>query len=223
MPETGASEMNEALSLWRSPLDKVALAGAGALSNRQPRCSVSIPYNEDFSAMTVYNYGYYFSPPATSESALAAMLLAMDPSSRGNIGSAAFIPQQSLTMGDVSYFPFIVPDQCNIFSSGTGGSGGSPPFHHFVIEVSGGVTFLSCSGSAFTTGGTYFQWLAFHWVGSTSIYDTCILAATGNCCATRCTSPTVPRRFMLRHLAARSSNARSSTKTRWTLPEPPPW
>jgi hypothetical protein len=54
VPGPEISEINHALSLWRSPLDRVALAAAGALSDRQPRCS--IPGYEDFSAMTVYNY-----------------------------------------------------------------------------------------------------------------------------------------------------------------------
>jgi hypothetical protein len=34
------SEMNGVLSIWRSPLDKVALVKAEAFANRQPRCSI---------------------------------------------------------------------------------------------------------------------------------------------------------------------------------------
>lgn len=45
--------MTEILSLWRSPLDKVALSQAEALRGRQPQCSIG--YAEDFSAMTIYN------------------------------------------------------------------------------------------------------------------------------------------------------------------------
>jgi hypothetical protein len=194
MPRPEAVEVNEILSLWRSPLDKVALAKAEALADRQPCCSIGL--DENFSAMTVYNYGFYVSQSgATPETALIAMLAAMDPNSQGAIGGVAFIPQQTFTMDDASFFPFSVPDQCNIFSSGTGGSGGSPPYYHFLIEVTDGVTFLSCSGSTYTTGGTYFHGLAFRWDGSSNVGDTCILAATGNCCAIRCTFTDCPQAF----------------------------
>lgn len=53
MPDT-----HDILSLWRSPLDAVAIAQAQALSDCQPRCS-TIGYGEDFSAMTIYNFGNY--------------------------------------------------------------------------------------------------------------------------------------------------------------------
>jgi hypothetical protein len=107
------------------------VAEAEALSDRQPRCW--IPGYEDFSAMTVYNYGFYLNEAgATSETALKAMLAAMNPSSLGAIGGAGFIAQQSFIMNDASYFPFAVPDQCNIFSSGTGGNSKSLPFYHFL-------------------------------------------------------------------------------------------
>ena len=49
--------MPEVLSIWRLPLDKVALVEAQALSARQPQCSIG--YNEYFNAMSIYNYGYY--------------------------------------------------------------------------------------------------------------------------------------------------------------------
>ena len=79
-------EVNEILSLWRSPLDRVALAEAEVLSNRQARCS--IVESEDFSQMTVYNYGFYLGREgASNESALQAMLKAMDPSSQGALAA----------------------------------------------------------------------------------------------------------------------------------------
>jgi hypothetical protein len=40
MRSRGLAKVNEILSLWRSPLDKVALAEAQALSDRRPRCSL---------------------------------------------------------------------------------------------------------------------------------------------------------------------------------------
>ena len=194
MPGPEAVEVNEILSVWRSPLDKVALAGAEALSDRQPRCSI-LGY-EDFSAMTIYNYGFYTNTLAPN-AALTSMFSAMNPSSLGAIGGVAFIPQQSFTIISADGgFPFAVSDQCNIFSSGTGGSGPPPtPFYHFVINGTGGLTFLSCSGSPYTTGGTYFHGLAFRWDGSSNVGDTRTLAATGNCCAVRCTFTDCPKAF----------------------------
>jgi len=173
----------------------VALAEAEALSNRQPRCTIGP--GEDFSAITAYNFGYYYAESiGDPNAALTDMLSAMDPSTQGAIGGVAFIPQQTFTMDDPTHFPFSVPDQCNIFSSGTGGSGPPPtPFYHFVINGTGGLTFLSCSGSTYTTGGTYFHGLAFRWDGSSNVGDTCILAATGNCCAIRCTFTDCPQAF----------------------------
>jgi hypothetical protein len=196
MPGLWVNEVNGVLSLWRSPLDRVALAEAKALSDRQARCSIS--EYEDFSQMTVYNYEYYINQPsATNESALAAMLGFMSPSSQGAVGGAAFIQQATYIVANRTFFPFSVPDQCNIFSSGTGGSGSSH-FYHFNVGVTGTATetFLNCVGSAYTTGGTYFQWLAFLWSRPhPTSTDTCIMAGTGNCCAIRCTFTDCPTAF----------------------------
>ena len=65
----------EILSLWRSPLDKVALVQAEALQERQPRCTIS--YGEDFSAMTIYNYGHYLPLGTTPDTGLGNMFIAM--------------------------------------------------------------------------------------------------------------------------------------------------
>jgi hypothetical protein len=86
--------VTETLSLCRSPLDRVALFEAESLRDRQPRCSIGYP--EDFSAMTIYNYGYYISQPlATPSSALAAMFSAMNPGPYA-VGGIAFISQTTL-------------------------------------------------------------------------------------------------------------------------------
>ena len=47
--------MSEILSLWRSPLDRVAVKEAEVLRGRQPSCTIG--YGEDFSAMTEIEYG----------------------------------------------------------------------------------------------------------------------------------------------------------------------
>ena len=88
MPGSGPTDVNNALSLWRSPLDRVALTQAEALSDRQPRCS-SIGYGQDISAMTVYNFGYYVDTYTISyNEALTKMLAAMNPNSLGAVGGA---------------------------------------------------------------------------------------------------------------------------------------
>lgn len=181
--------MAEVLSLWRSPLDQVALAGAVALSIRQPHCSV--PSYEDFSAMTIYNYGYYVHT-LTFEAALTAMLGDMDPSSQGAIGGAAFIPQSNFPI-DASMGPFNVPDQCNIVASGGGGPG-TGAFYHFTIDFSVGSTFFSCA-STYTAGGTCFHGLAFQGTNWGGAGVTCISAGTGNCRAIRCTFTNCPQAF----------------------------
>ena len=43
----------DVLSLWRSPLDQVALSEAHRLSARQPLCT-SVPFNQAFNLMTIY-------------------------------------------------------------------------------------------------------------------------------------------------------------------------
>lgn len=52
----------DVLSLWRSPLDQVALSEAHRLSARQPLCT-SVPFNQAFNLMTIYNYGSYVGSP----------------------------------------------------------------------------------------------------------------------------------------------------------------
>jgi len=155
--------VSDVLSLWRSPLDKVALARAEALSHRQPRCS-TIGYDEDFSAMTIYNFGHYVSGMIAPDGALAAMLSAMSPSSQGNPGGLAFIPQQTFSVNS-QVGGFSVPDQSNIVGSGGGGTAtsGGTPFFHFVITptAESATTFFNCSASSYTSGGIYFRSLAF--------------------------------------------------------------
>lgn len=101
--------MTEILSLWRSPLDKVALSQAEALRGRQPQCSIG--YAEDFSAMTIYNFGYYVTNYPPNDTALATMLSDMDPSSQGYVGALAFVPQQTFAIDAV---PFQVPSAFGI-------------------------------------------------------------------------------------------------------------
>jgi hypothetical protein len=189
--------VNEILSLWRSPLDKVAVAEAEALSDRQPRLS-TIGYDQDFSAMTVYNFGYYISAAVTPDAALAAMFSAMNPSSQGITGALAFIPQQSFAVYSQAG-GFSVPDQCNIVGSGGGGEAppGGTSFFHFVITptAEAATTFLSCTGSSYTSGGVYFRSLAFEWGSSSYVADTCIDANVWNVRAIRCTFTNCPLAF----------------------------
>lgn len=186
--------MNDVLTLWRSPLDKVALAQAKSLSARQPCCSIG--YAEDFSAMTIYNYGYY--QTTTPDVALTDMFGDMNPNSQGAVGALAFIPQQSFSV-HASPSGYAVPDQTNIIASGGGGaagSGGTPFFHFVITPMSGSAsTFLSCNSSAYTSGGVYFRSLAFQWGATTYQGDTCIYANMWNVRAIRCTFTDCPLAF----------------------------
>jgi hypothetical protein len=192
--------MTEILSLWRSPLDEVALIEAEALCSRQPQCS--IPYDEDFHLLTVFNYGYYVSQTgATNDSALAAMFAAMAPNSYGNNGGTAFIPQVSyaVTAGYIggSPPPFTPADQSNIIASGTGGQSGGNSFLHFPISPPTGATaascFVYCNGTH-TSGGIYFRSLAFKWK-LTSYQDICIYADQWNVKAQECNFVDCPTAF----------------------------
>jgi hypothetical protein len=58
--------MNQVLSLWRSPLDKVAVAEAQSLRDRQPQCLIL--FNTPFNPMTVYNFGSYAGVPSGGRS-----------------------------------------------------------------------------------------------------------------------------------------------------------
>ncbi len=184
--------MREILSLWRSPLDEVALAAAAHLGARQPRDSIG--YAEDFSAMTIFNYGYYVTnaggDPAT---ALTNMFLAMTPGPHAN-GGTAFISQTTLPSILASTSGFAVPDQCNIIGAGGGGIASGPlSFYHFTIDYSGGPRFFSCTGN-YTAGGRYFRSLAFAGI-HTTVGATCIYAGTQNCCAVNCTFTDIPVSF----------------------------
>lgn len=185
------------LSIWRSPLDQVALKAATVLAERQPRCIVT---GEDLSAMTIYNYGNYLAVHSDPSTALSYMLSAMST----NAGGVAFIPQllsttgpnTGFTIGTIPTGGFGVPDQCNIVASGPGGSSDSgDAYYHFAIVPTGNMTFLSCSSGAYTTGGAYFQGIAFQWSASTSPGDTCIFANVQNCTALRCTFTDCPTAF----------------------------
>jgi hypothetical protein len=188
--------MNDLLSLWRSPLDKVAVAEAHALSERQPRCT--IVYAEDFSPMTVYNFGHYDATLISPDVALGAMFSQMNPSSLGNTGALAFIPQKQYLVTS-SASGFTVPDQSNIVGSGGGGTpiAGSGSFFHFLINPSTTTPtiFFNCSSSDYTSGGVYFRSLAFQWGLSSYPTDTCIEAAMWNVRAIRCTFTDCPIAF----------------------------
>ncbi len=195
--------MNDILSLWRSPLDKVAVAGAHALRDRQPRCS--IVYQEDLSAITIYNYGkyIYYASGHDPNVALTSMFYDMNPSSQGATGALAFIPQESFA---VQAQAFTVPDQSNIVGSGGGGtpgSGGGSAFFHFVVTPAGGSTLFDCSSTAgHTSGGIVFRSLAFQWGSTTNPTDTCIHANMWNVRAVRCTFTDCPRAFNAQALSS---------------------
>lgn len=189
--------MTEILSLWRSPLDLVALSEANALRDRQHRCSID--FATDFSAMTIYNYGAYAPTPgmnpAQNSTALANMFAAMH-AATPTFGGAAFIEQANFPI-DASAAGFTVPDQCNVIGAGGGGSDTGAHFYHFSINNSGNQTFFNCAAGSggYTSGGKYFRGLAFFWVDSSSVGDTCIYAATWNCRAIDCTFTNCPVAF----------------------------
>jgi hypothetical protein len=193
--------MNEILSLWRLPLDKVALLEAQKLAERQPRCQeCQIEYGTPFDAMTIFNYGEYVEGAGGDYStALTNMFGKMNPNSYGNYGGLAFIPQLSYTVTPPSATGFSVPDQCVMVGSGGGGSvGGSSgtDFFHFIVSEYGPplvpTVFLFCSGPH-TSGGIHFRGLAFQWVGASHPTDTCIVAHDmWNCRAINCTFTDCP-------------------------------
>ena len=196
--------MQDVLSIWRSPLDKVAVSCAETLSAQQPQCSIT--YGEDFSPITVYNYGYYITTAVGNNpnTALTNMLAKMAspatlPYGTTGVGGTAFIPQGQFSVNS-SASGFSVPDQCNIVGSGGGGrtdGGGAASFYHFVISPPAGASaatyFFYCSGTH-TTGGQYFRDLAFDW-GTTSYQDVCVYANTWNCRAINCTFTDCPVAF----------------------------
>ncbi len=186
------------LSLWRSPLDTVALNAATALPARDPRCSIM--FDTSFYAMTIYNYGSYVGTEGagagTNSTALAGMFSAMSVAPNGT-GGVAFIPQVAFPINSSSS-GFVVPDQCTIVGSGGGGSESN--FYHFEIQGTGetggpGNVLFSCAGD-YTAGGKYFRSLAFSWAGTSSNHgDTCIAAGTFNCRAVSCTFTDCPLAF----------------------------
>lgn len=184
--------MTEILSLWRFPLDHVALAAADG-RNHQLRCSIS--FGTDFSAMTIYNYGAYGPVPNGSETTNSSALTSMftDMGAAAPLGGLAFIEQAAFPIFAQA---FAVPDQCNVIGSGLGGpgEGGGTPFYHFSIDYSAGSRFLSCTGD-YTTGGKYFRSLAFFGTNVSSAEDTCIYAGTENCRAVNCTFTDIPTAF----------------------------
>lgn len=195
--------MTEILSLWRAPLDRVALSSAVAIAERQPRCSIG--YGEDFSAMTIYNYGFFIDSIVDPTGALGGMFAAMNPGPYAT-GGRAFIPQQSFAVNATSS-GLTVPDQCVIDGSGAGGilvSEGGSSFYHFVVTPvgPGASTFLTSTTSDFYTfGGIYFQSLAFQWGTSSNAKDTCIYAGVLNVRAINCTFTDCPRAFNAQSLS----------------------
>ncbi len=188
--------MNEILSLWRSALDQTALLQAEALCDCQPRCSITIDFDTNFTAMTIYNFGQYTGPPPISgpvNVALTTMFAAM--SGANPIGGLVFVEQYGFTVWSNN---FSVPDQCNIIGSGGGGSnpGAGSPFYHFAIDYTAGSSsiFLSCSGN-YTSGGKYFRGLAFRGTNVASTSATCIYADTENCRIVNCTFTDIPTVF----------------------------
>lgn len=190
--------MRGVLSLWRFPLDQVALTQSRKLSSRQPKCSITP--DTDFSAMTIYNYREYFdNAGGSTENGLLNMFSAMSAGAAPyGVGSTAFILQQSFSPVKAQSFP--VPDQCNIVGAGGGGAapgmGSGTPFYHFSIDFSASTTFLSCNSTgSYTTGGRYFRSLAFEGTALHSKDDTCIYAAADNVRAYDCTFTNIPTAF----------------------------
>ena len=188
------------MSLWKSPLDKVAVAEAEILAERQPRCTIT--FTTDFSAITAYNFGFYGAVPGgtatANNAALTGMFNAMN--SATPIGGLAFIEQFTFPVS-ASSTGFSVPNQSNIIGMGGGGrnaSGPPPPdFYHFTVTPTGGITpsvLFNCSGGH-TTGGTYFRSLAFFWQATSNLADTCIEANTENTRAINCTFTNCPTAF----------------------------
>ncbi len=200
--------MADILSIWRSPLDKVAISEAERLSSRQPNCS--IVFSTDFELMTMYNYGSFVGNyghiASWNTSKLAIMFSTMNTGqTSGGIGGMAFIPQYNFPV-NASSSGLMVPDQCNIVGSGGGGPGESsaPDFFHFTIAPPTGATapsyFFYCADATgppaigHTCGGKYFRSLAFEWA-TTSYADVCIYAGTWNCRAVKCTFTNCPVAF----------------------------
>ena len=139
---------------------------------RQPHCS-TIGYDRRlFSAMTIYNFGFYITYHGpTADTALPKMFSDMSPGPN-TYGGRAFIPQQNFPV-HASSTGYTVPDQCDIDGSGGGGALGSTlgsAFFHFIITPTGGAggsVFLNCTdaggGAGHTSGGMYFRSLAFQW------------------------------------------------------------
>jgi hypothetical protein len=184
--------VNGILSLWRFPIDQVAVCEAMELSACQPSCSIGVDI--DFSAMTIYNYRAYVDNFGNPNDALTNMFFDMNAAiAPGGVGGAAFIRQQGF---GVQASSLAVPDQCNIV--GTGGGGDAPgaagtPFYHFSIDFSLDSTFFSCNSTgSYTTGGKYFRSLAFQGTKLGSKTDTCIYAATANVRAYSCTFKDIP-------------------------------
>jgi hypothetical protein len=186
--------MDQSLSIWRFPVDRVGISGAAALVARQPLCSIGA--DTDFSAMTIYNYRQYIDQPRSPEDALAEMFSDMSaPPLPDGVGGSALFQQQSYTILAQS---FSVPDQCNLVGTGGGGSWeGSLPnkqFYHFIIDFSEEAIFLNCVGT-YTSGGKYFRSLAFKGGTLNTQHDTCIFAGTANCRAVNCTFTDIPTAF----------------------------
>jgi hypothetical protein len=187
-------QASEILSIWRSPLDKTALEQAQVMADSQPRCSIG--YNEDFSPMTIYNFGYYVDTYSSSyDYALYQMFEYMGPLNAGPIGGLAFIPQQSFALsasGAMYGFPFGVPDNSVIVGSGGGGvpGAGSTPFFHFVVTPIGSTqtVFLEpTTTGGHNSGGVYFRSLAFQWLSPANVNDVCINANVWSAQVIRCT------------------------------------
>jgi hypothetical protein len=200
------SQVSEILSIWRSPLDKTALAQAQVMADSQPRCSIS--YDEDFSLMTIYNFGHYVDTTSSYDAALYAMLGAMKTPGTGiQQGGLAFIPQQSFPLsasGDEYPFPFQVPYDSVIVGSGGGGIAAAGPtsFFHFTITPTSSATmFLEATG-AHNDGGVYFRSLAFQWLGPANVGDVCIHADVWNARVIRCTFLDCPTAVIASGLSA---------------------
>jgi hypothetical protein len=217
------SGVPDLLSIWRSPIDKVAIMEAESLEQRQPRGT--IVYYEDFTQITIFNYGQYITAAGgitNADAALENMFDAMRAASSpyGNDGGLAYILQQNYLVN--AYDPNIqkheVPDQCNLLACGMGGDKGnanSTHFYHFKISpLAAGLntsTFLTCEGNH-TTGGKWFRGIAFEWAQTNAkVGDICISAGTWNCIAVDCNLRIALQRFTLRANLRGLSVVRSTT------------
>lgn len=147
---------------------------------------------------TVYNAVDFGTPPLSAggsalnnTAALTTMLAAMG-LAPGLPGGMAWIPQYEFLVS-ASTSGITIPSGCIVQGLGTGGQSGTKAFHFSIADptLTGPNIFLNCSG-AHTSGGTYLNNLAFHWVTPEFAKDTCLFLDYWNSTARDCTFTDCP-------------------------------